>query len=125
MLVLMGMYAPVLAAVRQIALTELMVFAAGCVTGLVSFSKLLDKLLRSHRMSAMAFLSGVLLGSLVAVWPWRVSVATAASGEVTALTRPVMPVDIAVPQIALCVATFFAGCLLVWSAQAIAARRST
>ncbi len=125
MLVLMGMYAPVLAAVRQIALTELMVFAAGCVTGLVSFSKLLDKLLRSHRMSAMAFLCGVLMGSLVAVWPWRVSVATATSGESAALTRPVMPVDIAVPQIALCVATFFAGCLLVWSVQAIAARRST
>ena len=114
MLVLMGMYAPVLAAVRHIELTELMVFAAGCVTGLVSFSKLLDKLLRLHRMLAMAFLSGVLMGSLVAIWPWRVSLDTAASGEVSTLARPVMPFDIPTPQVEMCIAAFFAGCVLVW-----------
>ena len=123
MLVLMGMYAPVLAAIRHFELTELMVFATGCVTGLVSFSKLLDRLLRLHRMLAMAFLSGVLMGSLVAIWPWRVSVDTAASGEVSTLTRPVMPFDIPTPQIEMCIAAFFAGCVLVWSVQAVAARR--
>ena len=124
MLLLMGMYAPVLAAVRHIEFTELMVFATGCVTGLVSFSKLLDKLLRSHRMVVMAFLSGVLMGSLVAIWPWRVPVDTASLSEVSTLTRPIMPFETPTPQIEVCVATFFAGCVLVWSVQTFAQRRS-
>ena len=122
-LVLMGMYEPVLDALRHIKITELIVFAAGCVTGLMSFSKLLDKLLRAHRMLALAFLCGVLIGSLVAVWPWRVSLDAAASGSGSELTRPTMPTEVAVSQIELCLATFFVGFLAVWSAQAFAARR--
>ena len=124
MLVLMGMYAPVLAAVRHVELTELMVFATGCVTGLVSFSKLLDRLLRLHRMLTMAFLSGVLMGSLVAIWPWRVPVDTASLTEVSTLTRPIMPSETLTPQIEVCVATFLAGFVLVWGVQAFAQRRS-
>ena len=71
MLVLMGMYSPVLAAVKGFHVGELAVLAAGCVTGLLCFARLLDRLLRRHRLIAMAFLSGVLMGSLVTVWPWR------------------------------------------------------
>ncbi len=123
MLLLMGMYTPVLAAVRNIEIVNLMVFAAGCVAGLASFSRLLDVLLRSYRMSAMAFLCGVLMGSLVAVWPWRRTLEVVISGEAAVLTRPVMPPDVATPQLELCLATFLIGLVFVWVVQLLAARR--
>lgn len=123
MLLLMGMYAPVLAAVRGFQATELVVFALGCAVGLLSFARLLDRLLRAYRSMAMAFLCGVLLGSLVAVWPWRVSVILALGTTPVAVTRPVMPFDLPEPQLALCSLTFCAGLLTVWATQKIAGRR--
>ena len=123
MLLLMGMYAPVLAAVRGFQATELVVFALGCAVGLLSFARLLDRLLRAYRSMAMAFLCGVLLGSLVAVWPWRVSVILALGTTPVAVTRPVMPFDLPAPQLALCSLTFCAGLLTVWATQKIAGRR--
>ena len=122
-LLLVGMYAPVLAAVRGFQATELVVFALGCAAGLLSFARLLDRLLRAYRSMAMAFLCGVLLGSLVAVWPWRVSVILALGTTPVAVTRPVMPFDLPEPQLALCSLTFCAGLLTVWATQKIAGRR--
>lgn len=123
MLLLMGMYAPVLAAVKNIEIVNLTVFAAGCVTGLASFSRLLDALLRSYRILAMAFLCGVLMGSLVAVWPWRRTLEVVISGEAAVLTRPVMPPAVAAPQLELCIVTFLIGLFFVWVVQLLAARR--
>ena len=123
MLLLMGMYAPVLAAVKGFQVTELVVFALGCGVGLLSFARLLDRLLRAHRSMAMAFLCGVLLGSLVAVWPWRVSVILALGAEPVEVTRPVLPFDLPAPQLALCLLTFCAGVFTVWATQKIAGGR--
>ncbi|GIR82482.1 MAG: hypothetical protein CM15mP84_02300 [Cellvibrionales bacterium] len=70
MLLLMGMYAPVLAAVKGFQVTELVVFALGCGVGLLSFARLLDRLLRAHRSMAMAFYAACCW----ARW-WRVALA--------------------------------------------------
>ncbi|MGN0189309.1 MAG: DUF368 domain-containing protein [Candidatus Cryptobacteroides sp.] len=51
-------------------LLVLAVFAAGAVTGLLSFSKFLHWLLgRWHKQTLLA-LAGFIIGSLVKVWPW-------------------------------------------------------
>ena len=123
MLVLMGMYSPVLAAVKGFHVGELAVLAAGCVTGLLCFARLLDRLLRRHRLIAMAFLSGVLMGSLVTVWPWRAAV-IGTGGETALITRPVWPVDVVTPQLGLCVIAFVAGLALVFGVQWLGSRRA-
>ena len=123
MLVLMGMYSPVLAAVKGFHVGELAVLAAGCVTGLLCFARLLDRLLRRHRLIAMAFLSGVLMGSLVTVWPWRATV-MGTGGETALITRPVWPVDVVTPQLGLCVIAFVAGLVLVFGVQWLGSRRA-
>jgi putative membrane protein len=123
MLVLMGMYSPVLAAVKGFHVGELAVLAAGCITGLLCFARLLDRLLRRHRLLAMAFLSGVLMGSLVTVWPWRATV-TGTGGETALITRPVWPVDVVTPQLGLCVIAFVAGLVLVFGVQWLGSRRA-
>jgi putative membrane protein len=103
--------------------TELLTLAAGCVTGLALFARLLDRILKSYRALAMAFLSGVLMGSLVAVWPWRVKVLIESGADALTVMRPVWPGAVSQPQLGVCVASFFAGLFLVWSVQRLASQR--
>ena len=71
MLVLMGLYPVVLGAVKNLDLGILIVFSAGCLVGMMSFAKLLSWLLSYMRDLTLAFLAGVILGSLGKVWPWK------------------------------------------------------
>lgn len=70
-LVLLGLYPVVLGAVKNFDLPVLAVFSAGCLLGLLAFSRLLTWLLARVRDLTMAFLAGLMLGSLVKVWPWK------------------------------------------------------
>lgn len=70
-LVLLGLYPIVLGAVKNLDLPILVVFSAGCLAGLLVFSKLLTWLLAHLKNLTMAFLSGLMLGSLAKVWPWK------------------------------------------------------
>lgn len=70
-LVLLGLYPVVLGAVKNLDIPVLAVFSAGCLLGLLSFSRLLTWLLDRLRDVTMAFLAGLMLGSLVKVWPWK------------------------------------------------------
>ena len=51
---------------------ELVTLAAGCVVGLILFSKLLRKLLARFHGPTMAAMCGFMLGSLYKIWPFRV-----------------------------------------------------
>jgi putative membrane protein len=70
-LVLLGLYPAVLGALKSLDLPMLAVFAAGCALGLMSFSRLLNWLLTHVRDLTLAFLCGIILGSLGKVWPWK------------------------------------------------------
>ena len=70
-LVLLGLYPAVLGALKSFDLPVLAVFALGCLLGLMSFSRLLSWLLAHFRDLTLAFLSGIILGSLGKVWPWK------------------------------------------------------
>ena len=123
LLVLMGKYEQVLSAVKTLQVTELSVLAAGCVAGLLLFARLLQHCLQRYRALAMAFLSGVLMGSLVAVWPWRQEVLlNAAEGAISA-SRPVLPSTVTDAQLSACFGACLIGCFLVWGTQALASRR--
>jgi putative membrane protein len=52
-------------------LTTLSIFAAGCATGLILFSKVLKWLLSKHSKITMAVLCGFMIGSLRRVWPFK------------------------------------------------------
>ena len=69
-LVMLGMYGPVLSAVTSRDLASLAVFAVGAVIGLALFSQVLHRALRDHYNSVMAALIGLMLGSLRVLWPW-------------------------------------------------------
>ncbi len=69
-LVMLGMYGPVLSAVTDRDIASLVVFAAGAIVGLALFSQILHRALRDHYNSVMAALIGLMVGSLRVLWPW-------------------------------------------------------
>lgn len=73
LLLMMGMYGFVLSAVKSIDLVVIAIFAAGALIGLLSFSKILRYLLNHLRAMTLSVLTGVMLGALVKVWPWKVT----------------------------------------------------
>ncbi|KAA3651590.1 MAG: DUF368 domain-containing protein [Proteobacteria bacterium] len=70
-LVLLGQYATILAAAHQRQWLTLMVFAGGALLGLLLFSKLLKWLLAHYHKAMIYFLSGLMLGTVFKVWPWK------------------------------------------------------
>lgn len=70
-LVLLGKYQAVLDAVVHLDFVTLFLVAAGAATGLVSFVRLLRWLLGHYHNLTIAALTGLMLGSLRKVWPWK------------------------------------------------------
>ncbi|MFQ3171054.1 MAG: putative membrane protein [Oleispira sp.] len=70
-LLLMGLYAPVLAAVKGMQLDIMSIFALGAVIGLMLFSRLLSWLLHHYQDLMFSLLTGFMLGALLKVWPWK------------------------------------------------------
>lgn len=70
LLVLMGMYAPVLAAVTDRDLLTVAVFALGAAIGLALFSQVLHLALQRSHDLVMAALIGLMAGSIRVLWPW-------------------------------------------------------
>jgi putative membrane protein len=77
-LVLMGKYQYILEAVNQRDFGILLIFTAGAVAGIIAFSRLLGWLLKRYHDIMVAFLIGLMLGSLRKVWPWKETIKTAA-----------------------------------------------
>ena len=78
MLVTLGLYADAVAAAGSFDVPLLFMFLAGGVIGLLASAKLLKWLLDHHHGPTMAFLTGLLAGSVVRVWPWRTETGFAA-----------------------------------------------
>jgi len=57
--------------VRMRMLLVLSVFTAGSVTGMVSFSHLMNHLLHKYKAQTIAIIKGFIIGSLGVVWPWK------------------------------------------------------
>ncbi len=71
MLVIMGVYFEIVAAVADMDLKIISVFALGCLAGLISLAKLIHFLLVKYHSITMSFLAGLMFGSLPALWPFQ------------------------------------------------------
>lgn len=70
-LLLVGLYPVFLNAINTLDLVALASFGAGCVCGLMVFSRFLSWLLASYHSVTLATLIGFLVGSLNVTWPWK------------------------------------------------------
>lgn len=64
LLLLLGQYKYMLNALHNLQIVDIIVFAVGALIGILGFSKILNYLLKNHEEVTMAFLIGVMLGSL-------------------------------------------------------------
>ena len=72
MLKALGQYENVLTAVHDRDVVTVGVFMLGILVGITSFVRVLSWLLRNHRDTTLAALTGFMLGSLRSVWPFQV-----------------------------------------------------
>lgn len=94
-LVLLGAYQPVMKAIKELIsilksgeygelLTvslPILVFAVGCIVGLLSFSRVLSFLFKNHQKITLATLTGFMIGSLNKIWPWKEVLDTRTNSE--------------------------------------------
>ena len=92
-LLLLGMYGPIITAVADREAVPLLIFAAGCGVGLLSFSRFLSFVLSRARSATLALLVGFLLGSLVILWPWQEVLQTTIDSEGQARPTQMAPVS--------------------------------
>ena len=130
-LLLLGLYSVVLGAVKDLNLLVLAVFASGCLVGMLSFARLLSWLLSRWRDLSLAFLCGLMLGSLNKVWPWKETLTwrVDSKGEqVPLLQNNLLPGQFADisgqdPQLLFAVVLAIGGIVLVLGLEWLAGRR--
>ncbi len=74
-LVLLGKYQYVLAAVNSRDFVVLFFVAAGATLGIVTFAQILGWLFKRYHDMTVAVLIGLMIGSLRKIWPWKETVA--------------------------------------------------
>ena len=109
-LLLMGKYFDVLEAVSSFNLPVIGAFALGAILGLLLFSRFLNFLLKKHHDTTMGFLTGLVIGSLWAIWPFK-ELYTLSSGEVITLSN-MIPKSIGANEL-ITIGTTVAGMVIV------------
>ncbi|MDG1227898.1 MAG: DUF368 domain-containing protein [Polaribacter sp.] len=70
-LVLLGAYKPVLNALNNKDIKTVLIFLAGAIVGLLTFSRVLKWLFKHYKEITLAGLTGFIIGSLNKIWPWK------------------------------------------------------
>lgn len=70
-LVLLGIYAPLIGAVAALDWIIMAIFALGAALGILFFSRVLDIFLQKHKERTLALMLGLMGGVLPRLWPWQ------------------------------------------------------
>ena len=111
-LLVFGYYSTVIEAVSSVQADILVVLFAGLASGLLMFSKALSWLLTNYEDQLLSLLTGIMLGSLLKLWPWHLP-------DEQGLNALVSPVAYSLvvgepPFTLVTVAAFFLGIFIVW-----------
>lgn len=114
LLLMLGLYQPVLDAVDERDLAVIAVFGTGAVIGLALFSSLLSWSLERYEQLMLAGLIGLMAGSLRVLWPWPNGTGSEESTDGAALALPrgdvLVPIVLAVvAAVAIIVVAHLAG----------------
>lgn len=116
LLLAVGLYTVTLDAVSERDLLYVAVFGAGAAVGLASFVPLLNYLLRAHRRTTLLIMTGLMIGSLRALWPWQTTDAGSNDSAPGALAAPFDPIG--GPLLLMAVGALIVAALIVIQARA-------
>lgn len=80
-LLVLGMYHPISEAVNRMQIGTIVWVILGVIAGVIVVIPLLNRLLKNAHDATMACLAGLMLGSLIALWPWKTHYAPKQIGE--------------------------------------------
>ena len=89
-LVFLSKYEFILNSLNSFETNVLSIFLAGCITGLVTFSRLLSYLFKNYYDNVVSMLVGFLFGSLIKIWPFYEIIELNQDNE-PLYTNPVLP----------------------------------
>lgn len=116
-LLLLGQYRYIIESISEFRISVLLLFASGCLLGLLSFARLLSWMFKHYPNGTVAVLTGFMLGSLNKVWPWKETLTTTVDrhGDTIPLTqRSVSPAQFdGAPEITTAVLAALLGLALI------------
>ncbi len=95
-LLLIGKYQYIVTALYEFNMLVILIFAIGCVSGLIGISRLLTWALTRYHQVALALLLGFMMGALNKVWPWRKVLEYATNskgGQIAVFDKSIVPWD--------------------------------
>jgi putative membrane protein len=130
-LVLLGKYEYILNSVKDLKISTIITFVIGCVVGILSFSHVLNFMLKRYFNVTVALLTGFMIGSLNKVWPWKrvLSTYTSSKGELKPLLEEnISPLNYLEftgkePYLVACVVLAVFGFLLVYLLEKLSSRK--
>ena len=115
-LLLLSKYEFIINAIKDFELRIIIVFAAGCIFGLIIFSRFLHYLFQNYKNKLLSLLSGFLIGSLIKIWPFRQIIETRLNSdgvEEAVVTQPIIPDLTEANSIGFFIAFSFLGYILI------------
>ena len=95
-LLLLKKYEFITGALKDFDIKIIIIFASGCVVGLISFANVLSWMFKKYYNATIAMLTGFMVGSLNVVWPWKNVIETRINSkgtEVPFLYESVLPAN--------------------------------
>ena len=93
-LLIFGKYEFILTALKNFNFLVMITFAAGCLLGILSFTRVIAWFLKRYHDRTIALLAGFMIGSLYKIWPWKYPVqyrVNSAGDQVPFIERNVLP----------------------------------
>jgi putative membrane protein len=132
-LILLGQYEYIASTFAEFTIIAILIFIIGYALGLAGFARIVYRVLDKFRRPTIAILTGVMLGFLNKVWPWRevVEYATNTKGEqIPAFDKSILPWNYYTttgkdPQVLQAILMMALGVFIVVVIEKIASRRKT
>ena len=122
-LVLLGKYFYIMEAVKTLRISVMLVFVAGALIGITTFSRVLSYALRRFHDLTIALLSGFMLGSLNKVWPWKETIETYTDSH--GVIKPLVEQNIAPnAQVGEAIGLMILGFVLVYVLEMLSTRKT-
>lgn len=128
-LIIMGNYGLILAAIGSADFSILLPLGLGCAFGLIAFSHLLSWIFKHFRDQTIALMTGFILGSLSIIWPWKTATIEVLSRQNKPDKEVITGYDWALPTLTdnttwLALALVVAGALTIWGVERFAGEPS-
>ena len=119
-LLLLSKYEFIINSIKDFKFDVLIVFALGCIFGLLLFSRFLSYLFLNYKDYVISLLSGFLFGSLLKVWPFKTIIETRINSDgikEAFVTRPALPNTGNIEEIIFFIMFSIVGYLLIYFLQ--------